>query len=123
MKHVWLLAIIAVSLFPFGCGGGGGFEYNGLHWQVGPDHHMTWYEAEEWVDGLGGDWRMPTQEELIGLWNAGINNSQWGSFENSGWWIWFDETDHGVNFYGGPESWSWPPNSGSISARAFAVRS
>lgn len=74
------------------CGGdGGGFEFNGLHWQVGPDQNMNWYESKEWVDGLGGNWRMPAMEELQGLWDAGVSSDNWGLFENSGYGVWSGE--------------------------------
>jgi len=121
MKCFLLVIVVAAALFLMGCGDGG-FEYNGLYWQVGPDRDLTWNEAKDWVDSIGGDWRMPSEDELIALWDSGIKDNRWGPFENSGWWVWYDEFDHGINFYGGPDSWSWPPNSSSISSRAFAVR-
>ena len=120
----FIATLVAGFLLIAGCGGGG-FEYNGLYWQVGPDEDLTWDEAKAWVDGLGGNWRMPTMIELRGLWNSGIRYpANWGPFQNTGWWVWSgDEPNIGVNFYGGPDSWSWPSHSSSISSRVFAVRS
>jgi hypothetical protein len=46
----------------------------GLEWVVGPDGSMTWDEAKAWVESLsvgGGGWRMPTVEELKGLYQYG----------------------------------------------------
>jgi len=40
----------------------------GLEWQAKTsDHRMTWYEANEYVEGLGEGWRLPTVEELSTL--------------------------------------------------------
>lgn len=44
--------------------------FSGLEWLPGPDRDMSWKEACLWVNGLaigGGDWRMPTLNELQGL--------------------------------------------------------
>jgi hypothetical protein len=53
-----------------------------LMWQSGDSHHelkagLTWYEAVEYVDGqnqakYGGysDWRLPTMDELRGIWDS-----------------------------------------------------
>ena len=62
-----------------------------LQWRVGPDSDTDWYEAEDWVDNLGGDWRMPTLSELGGLYDAGIELDNWGYFENSGAFVWSGE--------------------------------
>lgn len=47
-------------------------DLNNLQWLSGPDWDITWYEANDWVQGLGGGWRLPSIEELQGLWDAGI---------------------------------------------------
>ncbi len=87
------------------------FEFGGLFWQVGPDRDMTWDDAKEWVDGLGGDWRIPTRAELQGLWDSGISYDNWGPFENSGWFVWFGEVRDSSSAWGfcfddGIELWS-----------------
>lgn len=44
--------------------------YTGLEWLAGPDRDMSWRDGCTWVQGLttgGGDWRLPTLEELRGL--------------------------------------------------------
>ena len=41
-----------------------------LEWKVGPDRDTVWDEARSWVQNLnldGGGWRMPTMDELAGL--------------------------------------------------------
>ncbi|QLA14778.1 DUF1566 domain-containing protein [Desulfolutivibrio sulfoxidireducens] len=46
----------------------------GLQWFVGPDHDMTWVQANSWAQGLsagGGGWRLPTLAELQGLYGSG----------------------------------------------------
>jgi len=55
---------------------------SGLMWQSGDSYHelkvgLSWYDAVEYVDGknlskFGGfsDWRMPTMDELRGIWDS-----------------------------------------------------
>ncbi|VAX33419.1 hypothetical protein MNBD_NITROSPINAE05-9 [hydrothermal vent metagenome] len=55
---------------------------SGLMWQNGDSYHefqkgLNWYEALEYMDGKNAeifaghnDWRLPTLEELNGLWDA-----------------------------------------------------
>lgn len=101
-------------------------EYNDLDWRVGPDSSTNWYEADHWVESLGGSWRMPTRAELQALYDAGINYGDSGPFELSGYCVWsgevidtsfawtFDFT-RGSEFQDGRDY--------SSSRRAFAVRS
>ena len=98
-----------------------------LQWRVGPDSDTDWYEAEDWVDNLGGDWRMPTRSELQGLYDAGIKYNDWGYFENSGYRVWSGEVRDSSSawdflFDDGRERWDNRGNSNG-SLRAFAVRS
>lgn len=128
MRWYSVPALVSGAMLLTGCGGGsGGFEYNGLYWQVGPDRNMNWYESKEWVEGLGDEWRMPSMEELQGLWEAGIGSDSWGPFENSGYGVWSgdlrDSSSAWVfDFYGGGEYWS-TCSSSSYGGRVFAVRS
>ena len=97
-----------------------------LQWCVGPDSDTDWFEAEDWVDNLGGDWRMPTRTELQGLWDAGISDESWGYFKNSGCWVWSGELQNFSSAWHFPfshniEYCSTRPDSYNI--RAFAVRS
>ena len=101
-------------------------DFNGLDWQVGPDEEITWDQAKEWVDGLGGNWRMPTRAELRGLWDAGISSGNWGPFENSGLWVWSGEVRDSssawrLSFTYGREGWGYCSGSNNYD-RAFAVR-
>lgn len=44
--------------------------YTGLEWLPGPDRDMSWEEGVLWANGLsigGGGWRLPTLDELQGL--------------------------------------------------------
>lgn len=43
----------------------------GLQWIVHPDSSSDWNAASVWVNSLGGDWRMPSLDELQELYNAG----------------------------------------------------
>ncbi len=107
----------------------------GLQWRVGPDENTIWNAANNWVNGLGGNWRMPTRAELRGLWDAGISSDNWGPFENSGWWVWSGEVRDSSSawdfvFGSGTEYWDgrghehWMYRSISYNGgRAFAVRS
>ncbi len=38
-----------------------------LEWLEGPDEPTSWEMAEAWVDSLGGEWRLPTTDELCTL--------------------------------------------------------
>ena len=60
----------------------------GLEWRVGPDTDTDWYAARDWVMNIGGDWRLPTEDELFGLVRAGINSENWGPFETSEAIVW-----------------------------------
>ena len=99
----------------------------GLEWAVGPDRDMNWSEAKSWVKGLGGGWRMPTMDELEGLFKktTGWRNmtsllktnalAVWSSeIEGSSkaWYFYFDT---------GSRFWAYRRNSPNL--RAFAVRS
>jgi len=98
----------------------------GLEWQVGPDEETTWNEAKAWVDGLGGDWRMPTRTELQDLWDSGISYGNWGPFENSGYCVWSGEVRDSSSawyFFFATGTEYWLPRSASAKVgRAFAVR-
>jgi len=65
---------------------------SGLDWYAGPDKNTTWDDAYEWIFGLkidGGGWRMPTINELKGLYQKGSGSrNMTAQFENTGWWVW-----------------------------------
>ena len=63
----------------------------GLEWMVGRDSTTTWFTARNWVQTLPNGWRMPSVDELEELYNAGIDQDNWGYFENSGKWVWSGE--------------------------------
>lgn len=60
----------------------------GLQWKVGPNKDFDWYDAWIWIENLGGNWRMPTHDELEQLYTASITTLTWGPFDNSGWLVW-----------------------------------
>ena len=97
-----------------------------LQWRVGPDSDIDWFDARDWVSGLGGGWRMPTLSELCGLYNAGIEYDRWGYFQNSGHNLWSSQTEGSSSawtfcFAFGDESYY---DRGDCSGeRVFAVRS
>lgn len=101
-------------------------SHTGLQWRVAPDRDTDWNEANSWVDGLGGNWRMPTRAELQDLWNAGISRHNWGPFENSGWLVWSGEvigSSSAMSFsFFSQGSAHWYDRSRSLRRRAFAVR-
>ncbi len=50
--------------------------YSGLEWLPGPDRDMSWEEGLAWVKSLsvgGGGWRLPSLEELKGLYKKNKN--------------------------------------------------
>jgi hypothetical protein len=84
-----------------------------LEWYVGPDQGTTWDEAKSWTDSLavdGGGWRMPTFEELRGLYQQGKGSRNMEPlFVTSGCYMWSCEEKNGssarrFNFaYGGDD--------------------
>ena len=102
----------------------------GLKWVSGPDKDTPWNEARSWVQSLnldGGGWRMPTIDELEGLYKKGTGDRNMTSLlKTTGWWVWSGEAEGSskariFGFSVGRRS------SGildySFSSRAFAVRS
>ena len=69
---------------------------SGLDWYAGPDKNTVWDDAKQWVAGLkidGGGWRMPTMEELKGLYRKGDGSRNMTPLlETTGWWVWSGET-------------------------------
>jgi len=105
----------------------------GLEWIVGPDNDTTWAEAKSWVEKVksldisGGGWRMPTAEELEGLYQHGKGKRNMTPFlKTSGWWVWAGQTEGmfsawGFGFNNGKKDWNGRFDSDNC--RAFAVRS
>ena len=64
----------------------------GLEWKVGPDKDTDWKEAKSWVKSLmldGGGWRMPTLQDLRGLYKKGEGDCNMTSLlKTTGWYIW-----------------------------------
>ena len=115
----------------------------GLQWYVGPDRDTNWYNAKKWVDELtvaGGGWRMPSRDELRGLYDEGKGNVNMDTiFKCNGPYVWSGEmrtssSTWGFNFGLGFDMWvndsvdggglegRGARNDGNGS-RAFAVRS
>jgi len=102
---------------------------SGLEWYPGPDRQTSWAQARNWVAALdvaGGGWRMPSKEELRGLFRIadGISDIT-PLLYNTGFWIWSgpvrQEAGRWVfRFSYGGEGWIGvaPPDGG----RALAVR-
>ena len=102
----------------------------GLEWKAGPDKDTNWDEARSWVQSLnldGGGWRLPTRDELEGLYKKGASKSNMTPLlKTNGWRVWSGETKGSslacpYNFYGG--NWNWNFRGSSNNLRVFAVRS
>ena len=100
----------------------------GLEWKAGPDKDTTWDAARSWVERLGGDWRMPTMDELEGLYKKGKSNRNMTPFlKTTGCFVWSAEPEEGFSgarvfvFSKGRRDWLFHNISSSV--RAFAVRS
>ena len=104
---------------------------SGLDWYAGPDKNISCDDSIGWVAGLrvdGGGWRMPTLEELKGLYQKGAGSRNMTSLlETTGWWVWSGETGERP-----PLGWALDFDNGiglsdrrdnSIYKRGFAVRS
>jgi len=102
----------------------------GLECVAGPDKDTTWDEANSWVQSLnlnGGGWRMPTTDELEGLYErigrSGHNNI---ALEENWLWVWSVETtafSHLANVFNPYVGTQSMDRSESGLLRAFAVRS
>ena len=105
----------------------------GLEWVAGPDKDTTWKKAKSWVKKLnidGGGWRMPTMDELGGLYKEGMGSHNITPLltATSGkyLWVWSGEirgsSNAGVfDFSNG--NCSWNRRRLSSNWRAFAMRS
>ena len=102
----------------------------GLQWKAGPDKSTDWNEARSWVQSLnfdGGEWRMPTMDELSVLYKNGAGDRNMTPLLNTtGWFVWSGETKgwsktEPFDFrYGGRY---WPGRRSGNGVRGFAVRS
>ena len=102
----------------------------GLEWKAGPDRNTDWNDARSWVQSLnldGGGWRMPTMDELAGLYKKGKGGRNMTPLlETSGWDVWSGETKGSSDaryFTFAIGDRGWAARGGSIDTRAFAVRS
>jgi len=102
----------------------------GLEWVAGPDTNMNYAQAKAWVESLnigGGGWRMPTANELEGLYQNGRGSRNMTPLlKTTGWWVWCGEVKDSsaawfFSFYHG--NGYWDNRNSSSSYRAFAVRS
>ena len=93
-------------------------------------HTLNRDEALAWVQSLnidGGGWRMPTTDELEGLYKAGTGDRNMTPLlKTTGWYVWSGETKGSsnarfFNFFDGNRYWYLRDDSYDI--RAFAVRS
>ncbi|MBL7217051.1 MAG: caspase family protein [Desulfobacteraceae bacterium] len=105
----------------------------GLEWKTGPDQNTNWDEARSWVQSLnldGGGWRMPTTDELQGLYKKGMRSHNLTSLLlNTTYkylYVWSGETKGSSDarlfaFRRGLRHWL--SRDDSFNLRAFAVRS
>jgi len=102
----------------------------GLEWKAGPDEKTNWNEAKSWVQSLnldGGGWRMPTTDELKGLYKKGAGSRNMTPLlKTTSWFVWSGETkgpSFARFFHFGYGNRDWYPRGDSLIFRAFAVRS
>ena len=102
----------------------------GLEWKAGPDKDTNWEEARSWVQRLnldGAGWRMPTMDELEGLYKKGAGNRNMTPLlKITGWFVWSRESKGssdawGFLFYDGGRNCD--DRNDAANSRAFAVRS
>ena len=105
----------------------------GLEWKVGADKGTNWDEAQAWVQTLnldGGGWRMPTMDELEGLYKKGMGSYNMTPLLKATTaqylWVWSGEAkgSSGAWFLSfGTGNRNWNSRDNSHATRAFAVRS
>jgi CHAT domain-containing protein/Tfp pilus assembly protein PilF len=103
----------------------------GLEWIVGPDQNISWRKAKSWVESLsvaGGEWRMPTLDELQTLYKHGSGKRNMTPLlKTTGWRVWSGEVRRSGNrfhpwyfrFHQGTRH--WVKQSYSNNTRVFAV--
>ena len=102
---------------------------NGLEWKVGTDRDTSWNEASLWVQSLDDVWRMPSTDELEGLYKKGSGSRNMTPLlKTTGWCVWSAETRGSAfhrRFYFNFTNNSWYSHNADFSnkTRAFAVRS
>lgn len=104
----------------------------GLEWYVGPDKNTTWEAAKSWaamLDVGGGGWRMPTLDELEGLYQPGVGTRNMTPLlRNKGWRVWSrnESTSYAWRytfyFFNGDTTHGSIRQVEKRSARGFAVR-
>jgi hypothetical protein len=103
----------------------------GLEWVSGPDRDMDWNEAKSWVESLnvgGGGWRLPTMDELKGLYkNRSGKRNMPSLLKTTGLYVWSEKVQGSsnawfFNFTVGQDKWIYRHTASSVSSRAFAVR-
>ena len=101
-----------------------------LEWKVGPDKDMHWDEARSWVQNLkldGGSWRMPTLDELEGLYKKGHGSlNMTPLLKTTGWQVWSNklkDSSFAWGFYFVSGGKGWDGRTFRHDFRAFAVRS
>ena len=105
--------------------------HTGLEWKAGPDKDTTWGEAKSWVESLdldGGGWRMPTADELEGLYKkGGGERNRTPLLKIICWNVWSGETKfwsgEAMLFYFGNGRRLWWERNNAWNNGAFAVRS
>ena len=99
--------------------------------------HINWYNAKSYCENYRGggytDWRMPTQDELAGLYDAAKTYKAAGIYavhlteliQLSSFWLWASETrgSDAVVFDFGKGKGIWGGQSGDTFRRALPVRS
>lgn len=102
----------------------------GLEWKVGPDKDTNWNQARAWVKNLkldGGDWRMPTLDELKGLYKKGAGRlNMTPLLKTTGWQVWSNklkDSSFAWGFYFICGGKGWDGRTFPYDFRAFAVRS
>jgi hypothetical protein len=103
--------------------------FSGLEWLPGPDADMSWEQGCRWVQDLttgGGGWRLPTLNELRGLFKMNKNRDNLSPlFKMNMTDIWSCETEDessawGFNFLPGNQFWTYKTLSRRF--RVLAVR-
>ncbi len=94
---------------------------------------INWYSAKSYCEGYskgGGGWRMPTQNELVGLYQSGLRS--WGShaIKLTGNMVWASEASTSmygsqdgddVYFVTGCEGW-FPKSKGAYNVSGYTHR-
>jgi len=70
-------------------------NYSGYFWD---DRYQEWCEVCSMIRDLGPSWRLPSEQEVAELFNAGVTTSNRGLFLSNAYWLWCGSMEDSSDF-------------------------